>query len=35
MKLQLKGNAWEGMVSRGGIQMENLVLASPDGQSTR
>ena len=32
MKLQLKGNAWEGMVSRGGIQLENLVLASPDGQ---
>ena len=32
MKLQLKGNAWEGMVSRGGIQMNNLVLASPDGQ---
>ncbi len=31
MKLQLKGNAWEGMVSRGGIQLENLVLASPDG----
>jgi hypothetical protein len=30
MKLQLKGNAWEGMVSHGGIQLENLVLASPD-----
>ncbi|MBH1970433.1 DUF748 domain-containing protein [Moraxellaceae bacterium AER2_44_116] len=32
MKLQLKGNAWDGMVSHGGIQLENLVLASPDGQ---
>lgn len=31
MQLQLKGNAWEGMSSQGGIRLENLVLASPDG----
>lgn len=31
MKLQLKGNAWDGMTSKGGITFDNLVLASPDG----
>ena len=31
MKLQLKGNSWDGMSSKGGIQIDNLVLAAPDG----
>ena len=32
MSLQLKGNAWDGMVSKGGIRLDNLVLASEDGK---
>ena len=31
MKLQLKGNSWDGMTSKGGIQFDNMVLAAPDG----
>lgn len=31
MQLQLKGNAWDGMNSRGHIRLDQLVLASPDG----
>ena len=31
MKLQLKGNSWDGMSSKGGIEFNNLVLAAPDG----
>ena len=31
MKLQLKGNTWDGMSSQGGVQFDNMVLASPDG----
>lgn len=32
MKLQLKGNTWDGMSSQGGVQFDNMVLASPDGK---
>ncbi|HNJ86272.1 MAG TPA: DUF748 domain-containing protein [Agitococcus sp.] len=32
MKLQLKGNTWDGMSSQGGIQFDNMVLAAPDGK---
>ena len=32
MKLQLKGNAWDGMTSKGGVQIDDLVLAAPDGK---
>ncbi len=32
MKLQLKGNSWDGMSSKGGVQIDNLVLAAPDGK---
>ncbi|MBL0231912.1 MAG: DUF748 domain-containing protein [Moraxellaceae bacterium] len=31
MKLQLKGNSWDGMSSKGGIVFNNLVMAAPDG----
>lgn len=31
MKLQLQGNAWDGMTSKGGIRLENLVMVSRDG----
>lgn len=31
MQLQLKGNAWDGMSSQGGIRLDNLVLVSRDG----
>ena len=31
MKLQLKGNSWDGMSSKGGIEFNNLVMAAPDG----
>ena len=31
MKLQLKGNTWDGMSSQGGIQFGNMILAAPDG----
>lgn len=32
LNLALKGNAWEGMTSRGGIRLDNLVLVSRDGK---
>lgn len=32
LKLALKGNAWDGMTTHGGIRLDNLVLASADGK---
>ncbi len=32
MNLQLQGNAWEGLVTKGGIRLDRLVMTSPDGK---
>lgn len=32
LKLLLRGNLWDGLSAKGGIQVEQIVLASPDGK---